>query len=201
MSRPASTTLNPQGAPAPGAATRYTGFAIALHWLLAGAILCGFIMGLQMADAPPSPVRVRWINYHKWIGLTVLMLSVVRLLWRLSHTPPPMPDSMPPWQRSAARWAHRLLYACFFVIPLIGWAYSNAFGFHVSYLGLFQLPDLVAKDKELAKVLLQVHATLAWTLAVLVGLHAAAALKHHWVDRDDLLLRMSLRPAGRRGAR
>lgn len=197
MSHPASPALSRETSPAPVVSARYSGLAVALHWLLALAIVIAFTVGWQMADAPPSPARVRWITYHKWMGLTILMLSALRLLWRLSHRPPSMPDSMPPWQHRLAHWVHRLLYALFFAIPVFGWAYSSALGFHVSYLGLIQLPDLVPKDKALAKILLQVHSTLAWSLAALVGLHVAAALKHHFVDKDGLLLRMSLRPERR----
>jgi cytochrome b561 len=191
----------PSQARAPGAPTRYTAMAVMLHWLLAAAIPIGFLIGLQMADAPPSPLRVRWINYHKWIGLTILGLSALRLLWRVSHRPPGLPGSMRPWQRAASDWVHRALYLFFFVVPLAGWAYSSALGFHVVYLGLIPLPDLVHKDKALAEVLIQVHATLAWTLAGLVGLHVAAALKHHFIDKDGLLFRMSLAGGLRKPAR
>jgi cytochrome b561 len=177
--------------PAPSA--RYTAPAIVLHWLLAACIVLGFLIGLQMSDAPVSPARVRWINYHKWVGLTILSLSVVRLLWRLAHRPPALPASMQGWQRHASDWMHRVLYLCFFIVPVAGWAYSSALGFHVVYLGVIPLPDLAPKDKALAEVLQQVHATLAWSLAALVGLHVATALKHHFIDKDGPLSRMSLR--------
>jgi len=180
---------------------RYTRFAVVLHWLLAVAIAAGFVIGLLMADAPVSPMRVRWINYHKWTGLTILGLSMVRLIWRLGHSPPGLPVSMRRWQRAASAWVHRLLYLLFLMVPVAGWAYSTAAGFHVTYLGLFQLPDLASKDKALASLLIQVHATLAWTLAGLVGLHVASAAKHHFVDKDGLLLRMSLRSAAGKAMR
>jgi len=161
----------------------------------------GFLIGLQQSDAPVSPARVRWINYHKWIGITILGLSVLRLLWRFWHRPPTLPESMQPWQRKASDWVHRALYLFFFIVPLAGWAYSSALGFPVVYLGLVRLPDLAPKHKALADVLIDVHATLAWTLATLVGLHVAAALKHHFIDKDGLLLRMSLRVGLRKMAR
>jgi cytochrome b561 len=180
--------------------TRYSAVAIGLHWFLAAVIAAGFAIGLLMADEPPSPTRVRWIAYHKWIGVTILIFSALRLLWRLSRRPPALPGSMPPWQQKAAKWVHRALYLCFFIVPLVGWAYSSALGFHVVYLGLIQLPDLAPKDKALADVLIQVHATLAWTLATLVGVHVAAALKHHFVDKDAVLSRMWLGGSGRKPA-
>jgi len=175
------------------ASTRYTALAIVLHWFLAAVIVVGFAIGLQMSDAPVSPARVRWINYHKWIGVTILGLSVLRLLWRFSHRPPTLPESMRPWQRNATRWVHGAMYLFFFIVPLAGWAYSSALGFHTVYLGLIRLPDLAPKDKALADLLIDVHATLAWTLATLVGVHIAAALKHHFIDKDGLLGRMWLR--------
>jgi cytochrome b561 len=178
---------------APESSNRYTGLAVVLHWLLAAGIVIGFLIGLQMSDEPVSPTRLRWVNYHKWIGLTILGLSMVRLLWRVSHRPPALPPSMQPWQRVASVWVHRLLYLLFFIVPVAGWAYSSAAGLHVGYLGLIQLPDLAPKNKALAELLLDVHSTLAWSLAALVGLHAAAALKHHFVDKDGLLRRMALR--------
>jgi cytochrome b561 len=181
--------------------TRYTVVAIVLHWLLAVAIVAGFTIGLQMSDAPVSPDRVRWINYHKWVGITILILSVVRLLWRLANRPPALPVAIARWQRHALNCVHRLLYLFFFIVPVAGWAYSTALGFHVVYLGLIPLPDLAPKDKALADVLIQVHATLAWMLAALVGLHVAAALKHHFIDKDGLLLRMSLWGGARKASR
>jgi cytochrome b561 len=174
----------------PLTSTRYTAVAIVLHWFLAVAIVAGFTIGLQMSDEPVSPTRVRWVGYHEWIGLTILGLSLLRLLWRLGHHPPTLPESMPPWQRTASLWAHRALYLFFFIVPMAGWAYSSADGFHVVYLGLIRLPDLAPKDKALADLLIDVHSTLAWTLATLVGVHVVAALKHHFIDKDGLLRRM-----------
>ena len=188
-------------APPPQTATRYTTVAVVLHWLLTIVIVVGFAIGLQMSDEPPSPMRVRWINYHKWIGITILGLSMLRLLWRFWHRPPALPETMQRWQRTAYRWVHRLLYLLFFIVPVAGWAYSSALGFHVVWLGLVPLPDLAPKDKALADVLIEVYATLAWTLATLVGLHVLAALKHQFVDKDGLLWRMWPRGDARNPAR
>jgi cytochrome b561 len=166
---------------------RYTSTAIALHWFLAAFLICAFTIGLSVADMEPSPLRVRWIHYHKSIGITILALSAFRLLWRLAHQPPTLPAAMPNWQQRAAVAAHWLLYVFFFAVPLVGWAYSCAAGFHVVYLGLIPLPDLAPKDKALADLLHDAHETLAWGLATLVLLHVAAALKHQFVDKDGLI--------------
>ena len=171
-------------------ANRYTGTAIALHWLTALFIVCGFVIGLWMTGLAFGPLKVRWYAYHKWIGITVFLLAVLRIAWRWRHPPPPQVP-MPQWQRRAAAATHLLLYALLFLIPLSGWMYSSATGVSVAYLGLFPLPDLVARDKSLAAVLKGVHVTLNYTLLALVCVHAGAALKHHIVDRDGLLARMS----------
>jgi cytochrome b561 len=168
----------------------YTATAIALHWLLALLIIGTFSVGVYVSDLPVSPARLKLLTYHKWAGITILALSALRLLWRLTHTPPPLPATAPAWQNQAAHAAHWLLYALFFAVPLAGWLYSSATGFPILYLGLVQLPDLVPKDRELAQTLKDVHAFLAYALAVIVTVHIAAALKHQFVNRDGLLARM-----------
>jgi cytochrome b561 len=167
----------------------YTRTAIALHWLAGILILCGFALGLWMVDLPIAPRTLRLYGYHKWIGITVFLLALIRLAWRAA-SPAPVPLPMPEWQQRAAAVAHHLLYALMLAIPLSGWLYSSATGVQVVYLGLFPLPDLVPKDKALASVLKALHATLNFTLLALIILHAGAALKHHFVDRDGVLVRM-----------
>ncbi|MFO1272061.1 MAG: cytochrome b [Rubrivivax sp.] len=169
--------------------TRYDGIAIALHWLLALMLAGSFSVGWYMHDLPLTPLRLKLFNWHKWAGITILTLSALRLVWRLTHRPPPdLP--MAPWQQRTAHWTHRLLYALFFAVPLAGWAYSSAAGFPVVVFGVLPLPDFVSADRALAEAIKPLHGALAWTLAVLVGVHVVAALKHQWIDRDRLLLRM-----------
>jgi cytochrome b561 len=174
-------------------AERYSDTAIALHWLTALLIVTGFTLGLSMVDMPISRQKLQWYAWHKWIGITVFLLTCARLAWRLGHAvPAPLP--MPRWQQRAARVSHGLLYALLLVIPLSGWVYSSSTGVQVVYLGLIPLPDLVSKDRELAAVLRIVHVTLNFTLLALVCVHTAAALKHHFADRDTVLTRMLPRP-------
>jgi cytochrome b561 len=175
--------------PAP---TRYTGVAMGFHWLLALLIVGTFCVGLYMADLPFSLSRVKLFNYHKWAGVTVLALSALRLLWRLTHRPPADLPA-PQWQQRAAHATHVALYALFFAVPLVGWAYSSAAGFPIVLFGVLPLPDFVPHDKALAELIKPWHETLAWAMALLVALHVAAALKHHFIDKDGLLDRM--RPA------
>jgi len=176
-------------------AGRYTSIAIALHWLLALGILTAFCVGVYMSDLPFSPQRLKLYNWHKWAGVTILALSALRLLWRLAHRPP-ADVPMPAWQRLAAHGTHHLLYLLFFAVPLVGWAYSSAAGFPIVLFGVLPLPDFVTPDKALSEAIKPWHGYLAYAMAVLVVLHVAGALKHHFVDRDGLLARM-LPPLGR----
>jgi cytochrome b561 len=174
---------------------RYGIVAIVLHWLLALAIFGTFGVGLYMHDLPFSVLRVKLFNWHKWAGITILTLSALRLMWRLSHQAPPLPArvvaTMPRWQQAAHHGTHLALYLLFFVVPLFGWAYSSAVGLQIVWFGVLPLPDLLAVDKELGnQVLKPLHRASAFLLGALVLLHVAAALKHQYVDKDGLLLRM-----------
>jgi len=183
----------------PAAPSRYTRTAIALHWLLALMLPVSFSVGLYMADLPFSPWRLKLFNWHKWAGITILGLSLLRLLWRLTHRPPADLPA-PIWQHRMAQLTHFSLYTLFFAVPLVGWAYSSAAGFPIVWFGSLPLPDFVAPDRALAEAIKPWHGRLAWALAGLVSVHVAAALKHQFIDRDRLIGRMS--PLGRapRGA-
>ena len=169
--------------------SRYTPFAVLLHWLMALAITASFIFGSYMTDLPFSPWRLKLYNYHKWAGITILAFAAVRLLWRLTHQPP-ADLAMPRWQKTAAHAAHWLLYALFFSIPLVGWAYSSAAGFPVVLFGVLPLPDFVSADKALAELIKPWHERLAWAMVAVVAVHIAGSLKHQFIDRDGLLSRM-----------
>lgn len=174
--------------------SRYTGVAIALHWLLALAILVMAGVGIYMTDLPVSPLRIKLYNWHKWAGVSFLALTALRLLWRLTHRPPPLPQAvtlgMPSWQVRAHHATHHLMYVLFFAVPLIGWAYSSAAGFPIVWFGQIPLPDFIGPNKALAEIIKPLHQLAALALLALAGLHVAAALKHQWIDRDALLTRM-----------
>jgi cytochrome b561 len=173
---------------------RYSLTAIVLHWVLALAILTAFAVGLVLDDMPFSPFKLKVINWHKWAGVTILFLSVLRLLWRLAKRPPALPArierAMPGWQRAAYHGTHHLMYVLFFAVPLLGWAYSSAKGFPIVWFGVLPLPDLLPVNKELAETLKEVHGLAAYGLIGLVCLHVGAALKHQFIDRDGLISRM-----------
>ncbi|HQT70362.1 MAG TPA: cytochrome b [Thiobacillus sp.] len=170
--------------------TRYTTPAIVLHWLVALLVFVGFPLGVYMQDLPLSPTKLQLYSYHKWIGITVLLLAGLRVVWRLTHRPPPLPDSVVRWQRQVSAAVHGLLYLLILAIPLSGWLMSSAKGFPVVWFGVVPLPDLVGKDKALGDLLVGVHQALNFTLLGLVILHVAAALKHHFIERQPFLQRM-----------
>ncbi len=165
-----------------------------LHWLLAAALVAMFALGIYMTDLPFSPARLKLYNWHKWAGMTVLALSALRLLWRLTHPAPALPvtiaSAMPAWQRMAHHATHHALYALFFVVPLVGWAYSSAAGFPIVLFGVLPLPDFVSADKALAELIKPWHELSAFAMGALVLAHVGAAMKHQLIDRDGLMQRM-----------
>ncbi len=169
---------------------RYTSTAIAFHWLIALAIAGTFTLGLYMSDLALSPDKLRLYSWHKWVGVTLFLLVCLRLAWRLLNPPPALPEPMPGWQRLAAEWTHILLYVLMFAIPLSGWLMSSAKGFQTVWFGVLPIPDLLSKSKVLGEQLELVHKGLNFFMAFLVAGHALAAFKHHYLDRDDVLLRM-----------
>ena len=174
---------------------------MALHALMAVGLIGLLGLGLTMTELPFSPRRLQLYNWHKWLGVTLLALWALRLLWRWRHPAHALPvavqAAMPAWQHRAHRWTHGALYALMGAVPLLGWAYSSAAGFPVVWWGVWPLPDWVPRDPDWAAALKPLHQWAAHALAALVALHVAAALKHHWVDRDGLLARMW--PLGRWG--
>lgn len=136
-----------------------------------------------MTELPTGLRKVRIYSLHKSIGLTLLALVVVRLLWRLRERRPELPP-MAAWQRRVAGAVHLGLYALMFLIPLSGWLYNSLAGFPLQWFHLFNLPSLHASNPTLKPIGRDLHETLAWVLVALVAGHAAAALKHHFFDRD-----------------
>jgi len=174
------------------ASNRYSTPAIALHWLIALLIFLAFPLGVYMHELPLSPDKLKLYSYHKWIGVSVFLLVAIRLGWRLTHTPPALPDGIAAWQRRASAVVHGLLYLLMIAIPLSGWLMSSAKGFQTVWFGVLPLPDLIGKNRELGELLAEVHEALNFTLLALVILHVGAALKHHFIERQPFLQRMGL---------
>jgi cytochrome b561 len=204
---------------AAGGTSRYSMVSIVLHWSIALAIAGMIGLGWWMSDAIKDPAQAssafKAYQLHKSIGLTILMLTLFRLAWRFTHKFPPLPEHMPGWEKAGARVSHLLLYAVMLIMPLTGWLYVSAgwnstmnmpFAAPTIWFGQFEWPHLPgltdasdATRSTVASGAMTVHANLAWGAVALVALHAAAALKHHFFDRDSVLASMVplLRPRGR----
>jgi len=174
---------------------RYTKTAVLLHWLIALLIVGAFTLGVTMTNIhgfTPSIIRTKaeYFAIHKWIGCTVFGLVCLRLLWRLFHPAPAYPQTMSRFQQHAASGLHWLMYFLIFAVPLSGYFYTLAAGFPVVYLDLVQLPVLIDPNPEWKPILKEIHYVLNMTLLCTFILHVAAALKHHFIDRDDILKRM-----------
>ena len=173
-------------------APRYSSTAITLHWLIALLLVCGFSLGLYMVSLKFSPQKLTYYSYHKWIGVTIFSLALLRILWRATHTPPPLPAALPQWQVAMSGATHLLLYLLLVAAPISGWLYSSSAGVPTVPFGIeaLQLPDLVEKDRALAFTLKFVHMSITYSFGALVALHVAAALKHTLIDRDGIMSRM-----------
>lgn len=170
---------------------RYDNVAIALHWILVVGILFQIALGLYLEEVPRNtPARTVWVNFHKSVGLTLAALILVRVCWRLTHRPPPLPESMPRWERVAARANHALLYVCMVGMPLTGYTASNFSRFGVKYFNLVELRPWGVDDRGIYELFNTTHKTLAVIFIALIALHVLAALKHGLIDRDRILRRM-----------
>lgn len=168
----------------------YTRTAIFMHWLIGLGMIGMLALGLYMVNMPFSPAKLQLYSWHKWAGMTLLILSIIRLAWRLSHPSPALPDSMGPLSRLAAHAGRWTLYILMLAIPLSGWLMSSAQGFPVVWFGVLPLPDLVAKNAELGNLLQNAHVILNYTLIVVLIGHIGAALQHHFIKKDTVLSRM-----------
>ena len=169
---------------------RYTGTAKTLHWLMAILLFGLLALGFYMHDLPLSPEKLKLYSWHKWAGVTAFLLVLVRLAWRVTHLPPALPASMPRIMQLAAHAGHFALYALMIAIPLSGWLMSSAKGFQTVWFGVLPIPDLLDKNKELGDLLAVVHKGLNLLFVAVLAGHIGAALKHHFIDKDDILTRI-----------
>jgi cytochrome b561 len=161
-----------------------------LHWTIVVLIIVQVTLALMADDLPNGMRKLTLLARHKSFGITILGLAILRLVWRRFNDTPALPDTLKPYERVLAQLTHGALYVLLFAMPLSGWMMSSARGFPVSWFGFIQLPDLVPKSKPLYDAFLTTHEVLACTLGAVVTLHVAAAIKHHFVLKDDTLRRM-----------
>jgi cytochrome b561 len=168
----------------------YGWLAQGLHWLVAVLIFAQLGLGLYAAGLPLGIAKLQWLTRHKSLGVALLALVLARLVWRFASPPPALPDAMSRLERAAAVAAHRVLYALLILAPVAGWLYASAAGLSVNWFGLFQLPDLVAKNAGQAALFKSLHQVSVALLALLIAGHVGAALRHAFVLRDGLMRRM-----------
>jgi cytochrome b561 len=160
------------------------------HWTIVVLLIVQVTLAFMAEDLPNGLRKLTLLARHKSVGITILILVILRLIWRQLNQNPDLPGNLKPYERLAARFTHIALYVLLFAMPLSGWMMSSARGFPVSWFGFIQLPDLVPKSKPLYDFFIATHETLACVLAVVVALHVAGALKHHFIHKDDVLRRM-----------
>lgn len=161
-----------------------------LHWLVVLLIINQWVIAQRAESLPLGMAKIEALAWHKSFGLTVLMLAVVRLVWRWLNPVPDLTHETRPWERVLARVSHVLLYVLIFALPLSGWLMSSAKNFPVSWFKLVQFPDLVEPNERLFRFMQDAHGMLFGALVVVALLHVAGALKHHFIDRNDVLRRM-----------
>jgi cytochrome b561 len=176
--------------PNQSSSTRYTAVAQTLHWVVAALIVTQFTLAWMGDDLPLGVHKLALLARHKSFGMTVLMLVVLRLLWRLFNRPPELPAGMSKIERLVAKATHIAFYLLLFAMPLTGWLMSSAKKYSVSWFGLFTWPDLIGKNEHNFDLLRETHEILSYALLALAILHILAALKHHFWNKDDVLLRM-----------
>ncbi|TXL82197.1 cytochrome b [Vineibacter terrae] len=176
--------------PQPATASAYDPTAKALHWLTALLVIGMLGLGLWMVGLPISLQKAKVYSWHKWAGITVLALTLLRIVWRHLRPPPSLPGTLTPLDRRLAPWGHAALYALLLAMPLTGWTMSSAAGIPVVWFGVWQLPDLVGKDEALFKALQTTHHILSRLLIAVVVIHIAAVIRHDVLRRDGVLRRM-----------
>jgi cytochrome b561 len=169
---------------------QYGVIAQLFHWTMAILLIGLLAMGLYMVGLPIGLKKLKMYGWHKEFGILILMLVLFRLTWRSININPPLPSTMPAWQKLAALSVHILFYILMFALPMTGWMLSSASGLPVSFFGLFVLPDLVSPSENLRAVLVEIHHWLAYGLIAALCGHMGAALQHHFIDKDDILRRM-----------
>lgn len=175
---------------APGRGQGYSPTARMLHWLTATIVIAMIPAGIYMANASPGPTQDLLFHLHRSFGALLLPIVVVRLIYRLRHQPPPMPPDIPPPQRLAAHTVHWALYALLIVQPLVGWIATAAYRAPILVFWLFELPPIWPADRAFSERMYFVHRMLGLLIAALASAHIAAALYHHFVRKDAVLMRM-----------
>ena len=169
---------------------RYSGITMVLHWAIAALVIVNWRIAETAEHAPEERAQAIMTN-HFSVGVTILVLILLRLAWRLVHRPPPLAAHLQPWERLLAKTTHTLFYVLLIVMPLAGWVAMSSFGRGVSVWGLFELPPLpVSENMDRGMAIFEIHATAGMVLLILVAIHVLGTLKHTLIDKDGNLFRM-----------
>lgn len=168
----------------------YSGTAKLLHWLVAISVLSIAPIAIWMTRTSPGPLKDNLYNLHKSLGVLILILMLLRIAYRLTHGAPAPDPSIEPWQRVVSSTVHTLLYILLLAMPILGYTANSAFGASTPFFGLFELPQIIAKNDGLSERLFIIHRYTGYAVVALAALHIAAALQHYFIRRDGVLQRM-----------
>ncbi len=169
---------------------RYGLISQLFHWAIVALILFQYAWAWRIDQVEGFRLRLELVTQHKTVGMLVLILAAARLLWRLFNRPPPLPETMRRWERRAAQLGHWALYGLMLAVPLSGWLYSSAAGYADFWWGPVNFPSLIEANQSLEDRLHRLHQALAIALAAVAVIHLLAALRHHFINKDDVLRRM-----------
>lgn len=169
---------------------RYGAVTILFHWVIALLIIGMLAIGLYMVRLPTGILKLTLFGWHKEIGILILTIAIARVAWWFMNIMPALPESLPYWQKISARTVAFAFYFFMFAMPITGWLISSAAGIQVSVFGWYTLPNLIAPDDQLRILFSTIHVWLAYFLIGAICLHVAAALQHHFINKDDILRRM-----------
>ena len=161
-----------------------------LHWLVAASVLTTAPVAIAMTRVAEGPTRDTLYNFHKSLGVVILILMLLRLINRIAVGAPIPDPGIEPWQKTLSSAVHGTLYLLLLAMPVVGYIANSAFGATTPFFGLFELPAIVAKNEALATQLFTLHRWTGWLVILLVLMHVGAALYHQFVRRDDVLKRM-----------
>jgi cytochrome b561 len=168
----------------------YTAVAKLLHWTILALLVVQYTLAWTMPEIHRGTVPETLINLHLSVGALIILIMVLRLVWRLTHPAPPPPTNLPGWQILSSRATHGALYLLLLITPVLGWMNASARGWEVTLFGLFRLPALVAEASPLGRSAGDIHVWLTWGILALAGLHVLGALYHRFVLHDAVLTRM-----------
>ena len=169
---------------------RYDLIARLLHWLVVLLVIAQFVIGWTMPGVHRGDLPAGEVNWHLWVGVLLLLVMAVRVVWRITHRPPPAPKSLPAGLRILSTAGHHTLYLLLVITPVLGWLNASARGWTVSLFNLISLPALTSTTSSLGHALGRLHSPLSWVLLAVIVLHILAALYHRLVRKDQILARM-----------